>query len=206
MFPCAIHMICASLDGRRVWGGMDNVCMHGWVPSLSTWNYYNTVDWLSSNTNFKRYFGYGPFLKFSLNLLLYCFCDMFGFFGCEACGNLAPWPTIKPATPALEGELLTIGPPEKSLNVDLKTFLCLAIYRHWEITDCFITQYVLYHCVKRLGNHQWGHGGRAYCTDCRWNGWGLRSYMFGESELHSPTEPAYFKNFFFPLTKTTKLH
>lgn len=105
-------------------------------------------------------------------------------------GNLASWPRIKPATPALEGELLTIGPPGKSLNVDLKTFLCLGISEHW--MTCFITQCVLYICVQRLDNHQWGHGGRAYCTDSQWNGWGLRSYMFGETEFHSPTEPACF--------------
>ena len=31
---------------------------------------------------------------------------MFCYFGHEACGILAPWPGIKPATPALEGEVL----------------------------------------------------------------------------------------------------
>ena len=40
---------------------------------------------------------------------------MFWFFGPEACGILAPWPGIKPAPPALEGEVLTTGPPGKSL-------------------------------------------------------------------------------------------
>ena len=38
----------------------------------------------------------------------------FGFFGCEACGILAPWPGIKPTHPALESEVLTTGPPGKS--------------------------------------------------------------------------------------------
>ena len=32
----------------------------------------------------------GPFLKSLLNLLQYCFCFMFWFFGHEACGILAP--------------------------------------------------------------------------------------------------------------------
>ena len=32
---------------------------------------------------------------------------MFWFFGLEAWGILAPWPGIKPAPPALEGEVLT---------------------------------------------------------------------------------------------------
>ena len=49
------------------------------------------------------------------NLLQYCFCFTFWFFGREACGILAPWPEIEPATPALEGEVLTTGPPGKSL-------------------------------------------------------------------------------------------
>ena len=35
------------------------------------------------------------------------------FLGHEASGMLAPWPGIKPTSPALEGELLTTGPPGK---------------------------------------------------------------------------------------------
>ena len=41
---------------------------------------------------------------------------MFWFFGCEACGILAPWPGIEPAPTAPEEELLTTGPPGKSLD------------------------------------------------------------------------------------------
>ena len=40
---------------------------------------------------------------------------MFWFFVCEARGILAPRPGIEPTPPALEGEVLTTGPPEKSL-------------------------------------------------------------------------------------------
>ena len=40
---------------------------------------------------------------------------MFWFFGREACGILAPRREIEPAPPALEGEVLTIGPRERSL-------------------------------------------------------------------------------------------
>ena len=36
-------------------------------------------------------------------------------FGRKACGILAPQPGIEPAPPALEGEVLTTGPPGKSL-------------------------------------------------------------------------------------------
>ena len=60
------------------------------------------------------FFWYGPVLESLLNLLQYCFCFMFWFFGREACGLLAPWPGIEPARSALEGEVLTTGPPGKS--------------------------------------------------------------------------------------------
>ena len=39
---------------------------------------------------------------------------MFWFFGCEARGISAPRPGIEPVPPALEGEVLTTGPPGKS--------------------------------------------------------------------------------------------
>ena len=41
---------------------------------------------------------------------------MVWFFGHEACGVLAPWLGIEPTSPALEGEILTTGPPGKSLK------------------------------------------------------------------------------------------
>ena len=43
-------------------------------------------------------------------LLLFMFC----VFGNEACGISAPCPGIKPLPSALEGEVLTAGPPGKS--------------------------------------------------------------------------------------------
>ena len=65
---------------------------------------------------------------FLLNLLQYCFCFMFWFFGPEACGILAPRPGVKPTPPALEGQILTIGPPGKSpqssLNGVLMDIMC----------------------------------------------------------------------------------
>ena len=45
----------------------------------------------------------------------------FGFFGHKACGILAPRPGIEPTCPALEGEVLTTGPPGKSLPLFFKT-------------------------------------------------------------------------------------
>ena len=54
------------------------------------------------------------FFKVFIELITYCFCFMFWVFGPKACGNLAPQTGIKPAPPALEGEVLTTGPPGKS--------------------------------------------------------------------------------------------
>ena len=51
------------------------------------------------------------FIEFVTILLL---SYMFWFFGLKACGILAPWPGVEPASPALEDEVLTTGPPGKS--------------------------------------------------------------------------------------------
>ena len=51
-----------------------------------------------------------------LNLLQYSFCFMFWFF--EVCGILVPRPGIEPATPGLEDEVSTTGPPGKAFEVD----------------------------------------------------------------------------------------
>ena len=54
------------------------------------------------------------FFKYLLNLLQYCFCSTFWFFGRKSYGILAPQPGTEPASPALEGKVLTTGPPGKS--------------------------------------------------------------------------------------------
>ena len=51
------------------------------------------------------------FIEFVTILLLFC---VFGFFGPKACGILGPPPGIEPIPPALEGKVLTTGPPGKS--------------------------------------------------------------------------------------------
>ena len=52
------------------------------------------------------------FIEFVTILLLFY---VLVFFGSEACGILAPRPGIEPVPPALEGKVLTTGPPGKSL-------------------------------------------------------------------------------------------
>ena len=47
---------------------------------------------------------------------------MFWFFGLGACEILAPWPGIEPTVPALEGEVLTTGPPETSLSINFRFY------------------------------------------------------------------------------------
>ena len=42
---------------------------------------------------------------------------MFWYFGCEACGILAPRPGIELAPPALKGKVLTTGLSGKSLGL-----------------------------------------------------------------------------------------
>ena len=56
------------------------------------------------------------YFKHFLNLLQYCFCFTFWFFGHQACEILVPWPGIEPALHVLEGEVLTTGLPAKSLR------------------------------------------------------------------------------------------
>ena len=71
------------------------------------------------------------FFEFVTMLFLFyvLFC-LFVFFHCKACGIFASWPRIQLALPALEGKVLTTGPPGKSpilkiLNVqDTSCILC----------------------------------------------------------------------------------
>ena len=58
---------------------------------------------------------------FLLNLLQYCFCFMFWSFGPKACWILVPWPGIHNVPPALEGKILTTGPPGKSYDSMLQS-------------------------------------------------------------------------------------
>ena len=68
------------------------------------------------------------FQKSLWNLLQYCFCFMFWFCGCEACGVLAPRPGIEPLPPALEGEVLTTEPPEMSQELSIEWIFISPIF------------------------------------------------------------------------------
>ena len=70
------------------------------------------------------------FLKFSLNLLHFCFCFMSWVCSHRVCMISAPRPETKPAPLALEGEVLTTGPQGSpylriSLARDSSTLSCL---------------------------------------------------------------------------------
>ena len=83
--------------------------------------------WVIASQIFLKIFWCGPFWKSLLNLLQHCFCSLFWFFGHEVWGILAPRPQIKPTRLALEGYVLTTGPPGKSqLHSNLKVSVYLA--------------------------------------------------------------------------------
>ena len=106
------------------WGLAGRDFQGWWKISISwLWCWWHGINIYQKSSNcilmihafiFKIFFLCGPFLKSLLNLLQYCFCFMFWFFGHEACGILAPRPGIEPVPSALEGEVLTTGLPGKS--------------------------------------------------------------------------------------------
>ena len=49
-------------------------------------------------------------------LICYNICFMFWCFGLKACKTLGPQPGMESAPPVLEGDVLTTGPPGKSLE------------------------------------------------------------------------------------------
>ena len=60
-----------------------------------------------------------------IDLLQYCLGFMVWFFNHEVCGVLAPLPSIKPAPPALEGEVLSTGLPGKFHTLQSLNSNCL---------------------------------------------------------------------------------
>ena len=77
------------------------------------------------------------FFKVLLSLLQYCSCFMFWFFGRQACGISAPRPGMEPAPPALEGEVLTTGPPGKSPKYSF-LYIEYFTYLYWFFSFSFV--------------------------------------------------------------------
>ena len=82
------------------------------------------------------------FIDFVIILLL---LFMFRSVGHEACGISVPQPVIKPAPPALEGNVLTTGPPGKSLHLFSHTVLCLFL----SLSHCLQKHYTLAISAKK---------------------------------------------------------
>ena len=72
---------------------------------------------------------------------------MFWFFDCEACGILALWTGIEPAPTALGGEVLTTGPPGKSLHEYLILFNSSNIY--WTYWMLIIVLCLMFQILKK---------------------------------------------------------
>ena len=132
----------------------DSLCLPGpqsrWEPwpcvSLSPWFSVSWVIW-------KHLFYYYYFFEVDHLKSLYWICCnsasilWFGFVGCEAWGILALQLGIKPTPPALEGEVLTTGPPGKSL-IDLIFKSSLSWLQNWggKYRD-FPYAFCLYRCT-----------------------------------------------------------
>ena len=87
------------------------------------------------------------FLKSLLNLLQYCLCFVFWFFGWEACGILGPELGIEPTLPALEGELLAPGLQEKTLP-ECPLHLPPAHSSPWREQHCENASWILKHSTE----------------------------------------------------------
>ena len=107
---CLLHLLhwqaCSLLlapPGKPICTNIKIVFYYGLL-----WSYFSS-QW--QGTIFLRFFWCGPFLMSLLNLLQYHSCFMFWFSGHEAHGILAPRLGIKPTLAALNGGVLTTGPP-----------------------------------------------------------------------------------------------
>ena len=76
-------------------------------------------------------FFFKVFIEFVTILLL--FYVLIFWHGCEACEILAPRPGIEPATPALEGEVLTTGLPGNSLSSHIFNHVCFCLLLYFII-------------------------------------------------------------------------
>ena len=80
------------------------------------------------------------------------------FLVCEACGILASKPGIEPSPPALEGEILTAGPPEKSPSV-------LFVFFKSKFLSLFLDALGIRCCARALSSC--GERGLLFVVVCR---------------------------------------
>ena len=101
-----------SLAGHRPWGHRELVMTE--VTEHACWIrvWFVGLEWFLMWTIFKVFIEFVAIL-FPFNFLKN-FLFLFWVFSCKECGILAAWPIIHPGPPALEGEVLTTGPPGKS--------------------------------------------------------------------------------------------
>ena len=148
-----------KLKEKKLW-------MYPWLPQIASWPFLPPpTSATPSQCNHKPvlffkdfwcrpFFLCRSFLKSLLNLLQYCFFFFlcFVFFGEEACGILTPQSGTEPASPALEGEVLTTGPPGRSLflkDVIISSFTDLLLIHN----ICKFKAYIMIWYKYILQNH-----------------------------------------------------
>ena len=78
-----------------------------------------------------------------LFIVQYRFCFMCCSFGCKACEILASWPRMELSPSAMEGNVLTTGPPGKAPFLLLQILLIMSTF-YWEFT-----------CTKHSAKHMY---------------------------------------------------
>ena len=99
-----------NAPGARQVPGIKKAVLGKFWPStekLPSWCHYIMLE--TCRKTFFFFLMWTILKAFIENLLQYCFCLMFWFFGHEVCPILAPQPGIDPALPALDSEILMTG-------------------------------------------------------------------------------------------------
>ena len=119
------YSVCPTCDSKndpgRIWGLRGNLCAFilMFILKRPLWRHamnhldghLTTEDWYIIPGLFFICTIFKVFIEFVTILLLF----WTGGFGHEVCGILVSWPGIEFTPPALEGEVLTTGPPGKAL-------------------------------------------------------------------------------------------
>ena len=99
-----------SMGSQKSWTHLSN-----WTTTIehSRISFRGNIE-VSAPVLFLRLFWYGPFFKVFIEFVTILLLFYVLAFGCEACGVLVSQAGIEPTLPALEGKVLTTGPPGKS--------------------------------------------------------------------------------------------